>query len=176
MPETAPRTDTTPASGPLGRLLLRGGPFMAFGGSAALLFGAYMFQHVGGLEPCPLCLLQRYPHFAVLGVALAAALVSGWPRTALLACAGLACLVSTGYAVFHVGVEEGWFASACATGVSGASVDDVRASLMAAPTTRCDEIPWSLIGVSMAGWNALISFGLAMVCFLSALAALRSSR
>ena len=138
-------------------------PLLVAAGSAGLLLGAYLSQHVGGLAPCPLCLIQRYPHFAVLGLGLAAAFVGGRGRVALLGLSGLALLVTAGYGVYHVGVEQGWFASACAAPAAGDSLEDIKAQIMAAPLTRCDEVPWSLIGVSLAGWNAIASVLMAAV-------------
>ena len=144
-------------------------PLLVAGASAGLLLGAYLSQHVGGLHPCPLCLIQRYPHFAVFGLGLVAALVAGGRvRIGLLALCGLALLVSAGYGVYHVGVEQGWFASACAAPVSGGTIEEIRAQVMDAPLTRCDEVPWSLIGVSLAGWNAIASVIMAGVATLGA--------
>ena len=132
-------------------------PLAVAAGSAGLLLGAYLSQHVGGLAPCPLCLIQRYPHFAVLGLGLAAVVLGGRARVALLGLCGLALLVTAGYGVYHAGVEQGWFASGCAAPMAGGSIEDIKAQIMAAPLTRCDEVPWSLIGVSLAGWNAIAS-------------------
>ena len=143
-------------------------PLLVAGASAALLLGAYLSQHVGGLAPCPLCLIQRYPHFAVFGLGLVAVLVGGRARVALLALSGVALLVSAGYGVYHAGVEQGWFASSCAAPMTGGSIEDIRAQVMAAPLTRCDEVPWSLIGVSLAGWNAIVSVLMAAVAALGA--------
>ena len=124
---------------------------------------------MGGLAPCPLCLIQRYPHFAVFGLGLAAAVVTGGrARMALLALCGLALLVTAGYGVYHVGVEQGWFVSSCAAPMSGGTIEDIRAQVMAAPLTRCDEVPWSLIGVSLAGWNAIASVAMAALAALGA--------
>ena len=138
-------------------------PLLVAAASAALLLGAYLSQHVGGLAPCPLCLIQRWPHFAVLGLGLAAVLIGGRARVALLSLSGLALLVTAGYGVYHVGVEQGLFASACAAPMAGGTAEDIRAQVMAAPLTRCDEVPWSLIGVSLAGWNAIASVVMAGV-------------
>ena len=132
-------------------------PLLVAAASASLLLGAYLSQHVGGLAPCPLCLIQRWPHFAVVALGLAAALAGGRVRAGLLALCVPALLVSAGYGVYHAGVEQGWFASACAAPMSGGSIEDIRAQIMAAPLTRCDEVPWSLAGLSLAGWNALVS-------------------
>ena len=144
-------------------------PLLVAAASAALLLGAYLSQHVGGLHPCPLCLIQRYPHFAVFGLGLVAALFAGgWVRIGLLALCGLALLVSAGYGVYHAGVEQGWFVSACAAPMSGGTIEDIRAQVMDAPLTRCDEVPWSLIGVSLAGWNAIASVIMAGVASFGA--------
>ena len=132
-------------------------PLLVAAASAGLLLGAYLSQHVGGLAPCPLCLIQRWPHFAVVALGLAAALAGGRARAGLLALCAPALLVSAGYGVYHAGVEQGWFASGCAAPMAGGSIEDIKAQIMAAPLTRCDEVPWSLIGVSLAGWNAIAS-------------------
>ena len=86
----------------------------------------------------------------------------------LLALCGLALLVTCGYGVYHVGVEQGWFASACAAPTTGGSLEDIKAQIMDAPLTRCDEVPWSLIGVSLAGWNAIASAVMAAVAMYGA--------
>ena len=146
----------------------RGAPLLVAAASAGLLLGAYLSQHVGGLAPCPLCLIQRYPHFAVLALGLAGAFAPGRARAGLLVLSGLALLVSAGYGVYHAGVEQGWFVSECAAPMTGGTIEDIRAQVMAAPLTRCDEVPWSLIGVSLAGWNAIASVIVAGVALYGA--------
>ena len=132
-------------------------PLLTLGISATLLLSAYMFQHIGGLAPCELCVYQRYPHYAAMVLALPAVLLRSRLGTLFLAAAGLALLVGLGVAIYHVGVEQGWFQSACATAITGGSIEDLRAQLMEAPLVRCDEVPWSLWGISMAGWNGIVS-------------------
>lgn len=160
------RAGDRPAAGArAGRLLI---PALALV-SGALLLGAYLFQHLGGLAPCPLCLAQRWPHFAVLALCLVALAAPGRARAALVALCGVAFLVTTGYGVYHAGVEQGWFASGCASPLAGADmtdVADIKARLMAAPASRCDEVPFALAGVSLAGWNALVSFAAALASLL----------
>ena len=130
---------------------------LAAAGSAGLLLGAWAFQHLGGLAPCKMCIWQRYPHGAAVGIG-ALALILGAP---VLAWAGaLAAAATAGVGVFHAGVEQGWWQgpSTCSSGpVSGISADDLLNQIMAAPLVRCDEIAWSLMGLSMAGWNAVLS-------------------
>jgi disulfide bond formation protein DsbB len=140
------------------RLILRYAPALFVLVSAALLLTVYLFQHIGGLQPCPLCVAQRYPHFAVLGLGLAALVFSGrvrWLRPALLGAIVIAYLVGAGYAAFHVGVEGGHFQSGCAgAGGAASSIEELRARITEAPLVRCDDVAWTLFGVSMAGWTA----------------------
>ena len=86
----------------------------------------------------------------------------------LLAAAGLAFLVGAGIAGYQVGVELSWFESSCATPITGTTVEKLRASLLAAPVVRCDEVAWSLWGISMAGWNALLSLALGLAALYAA--------
>ena len=132
----------------------------------AMLAGALAFQHLGGLAPCALCIDQRVAWGAAIALAILAVFAEGRSRVAvallLLALAALAALVGAGIAGFHVGVEQDWWAGtpACGGGfenLGAASIDDLRERLLARPVVRCDEVAWSLLGVSMAGWNGLIS-------------------
>ncbi|MGQ5700945.1 disulfide bond formation protein B [Sandaracinobacteroides sp. A072] len=128
-----------------------------FAVSGTLLLGALAFQHIGGLAPCEMCYWQRYGHLGVLVLALSG-MVSGNRILALLAI--LAMLLSAGLGGFHMGVEQGWWPSptGCTANFQpGMSQADMLAGLLETPLVRCDEIPWSLMGLSMAGWNALIS-------------------
>ena len=138
---------------------------------AALLGGALVSQYLFGLPPCEMCWWQRYPHGAALVLALAAfAVRSDW----LVRLAALAILVSGAIGGYHAGVEYGWWdgLTRCATGA--ATTGDPLASIMNAPVIRCDIAPWSLMGISLAGWNFLIS-GAAGISILVLLAR-RSSR
>lgn len=137
---------------------------LAFGLPAGLLGGAYVSQYGFGLYPCEMCWWQRYPHFAALLLA-AIALVKppGRPFAAL---AGLAILISGAIGFFHAGVEYHWWegVTACATtAASGASGLD---AILNAPIVRCDVAPWDLFGVSLAGFNFLISTIGAMAIFV----------
>ncbi|MDJ0978429.1 MAG: disulfide bond formation protein B [Erythrobacter sp.] len=121
--------------------------------SGGLLAGAYVSELVFGLYPCEMCWWQRWPHFAALGLA-ALAFAAPLPRfwTGL---SGLAILVSGLIGGFHAGVEYGWW-----EGITGCAVIDPNANVLdpgAAPLIRCDVAPWSLFGVSLAGFNFLFS-------------------
>ena len=133
----------------------------AAAGSAALLAAALAFQYLGGLAPCPLCIWQRWPHVAavLLGLVLLAA-----PRRGIAALGALAMLAGAGVAAWHAGIERGWWPgpiTCTAPDIGGLTPDELLAQILAAPVVRCDEIAWSLLGVSMAGWNAVACLGLA---------------
>ena len=126
-------------------------------GPTALLAGALGFEYLGGLPPCEMCLWQRWALAAAIGLALLA--WSARHSRVLLALSALAVLADAGIAVFHVGVEQHWWQgiTACAAPMVTGTTADVIGAMMAQPLVRCDAIAWSLFGISMAGWNALIS-------------------
>lgn len=130
---------------------------------AGLLGGAYIAQYGFGLPPCEMCWWQRYPHFAALGVGLMAFFLK--PAQVWTALAGLAIITSGLIGGFHAGVEYGWWEgiTGCSTLASGIDVMDPSA----APLIRCDVAPWTLWGISLAGFNFLISssLGAAIVAF-----------
>lgn len=124
--------------------------------AASPLAVAYAAQYWGGLDPCPLCLYQRYPYFVALALGLVGIVAPRAARLPVLALAGLAFLASGGIAAFHVGVEEGWWqGTAACGGIDAGSAEEFKAQVLAAPLVRCDEVPWSLFGISMAGYNFL---------------------
>jgi disulfide bond formation protein DsbB len=125
--------------------------WLALGVPAALLAGAYISQYGFGLFPCEMCWWQRYPHFAAMGLAGMAFGIQ--PARVWVALAGLAVLTSGLIGGFHAGVEYGWWPgiTACAT---ASAVDVLNPS---APLVRCDQAPWTLFGISLAGFNFLIS-------------------
>ena len=124
----------------------------------------------GGLAPCVLCLYQRIPYAITIALGLAGFAA---PRllVPLMLLAALAFLTGGGIAVFHVGVEEAWWTGteACVgTQDKAASIDELRAQIMATPVVRCNDIQWSLFGISMAGYNVLTSLALAGFALLAA--------
>ena len=139
-------------------------------GSGALLGGAYYFQYVEGLAPCDMCLWQRYPHMVVVAAGLIAVLAYAWPRLAFVftLTAITALFATAGIGVYHFGVEQHlWEGPQTCSGriPAGLSAAELKRYLLSARMVRCDQPAWSLFGVSMAGWNALFSGGLA--AFLS---------
>jgi disulfide bond formation protein DsbB len=128
-------------------------------GSAALLIGAWIFQAFG-YAPCQMCIWQRYPHGAAVGIGALAVLL---PLAILPLFGALAALTTGGIGIFHTGVERGWWdgPSSCSAGdVGSLSTDDLFNQIMAAPLVRCDEVAWEFLTLSMASWNAVISFAL----------------
>ena len=141
-------------------------------GSAALLSGAFAFQYIGGMAPCQLCLWQRWPHAAAILIGLVA-MASGWRGLAWLGM--IALLVTAAIGIFHVGVEQKWWeglASCTAGSIEGISTADLLDPTKdVASVVRCDAIAWQLFGISMAGWNAIVSLVLAGIWFKAARAA-----
>lgn len=138
--------------------------------SSAMLSGALAFQHFDGLAPCVLCVYQRYPHALVIILGLAAMALAGRaPATArwLTALGGLVLLAGAGIAFFHVGVEHLWWEGTreCGSNAMPDNLEALKAQLMNQPIVRCTDIAWQMFGISMAGYNFLLST-LAGIVFL----------
>jgi len=143
-------------------------PLLILLASVVLVGGALLFQYVGGLQPCELCLYQRWPYYAAIVLSLLALLAGRRGITvAVVALCGVLFLADAGLAFYHVGVEQHWFVgpTACTGGVSaGGDLADFKARLMARQPVNCDEPQWSLFGVTLAGWNLLASIALTVFC------------
>ncbi|HKX10442.1 MAG TPA: disulfide bond formation protein B [Stellaceae bacterium] len=128
--------------------------------AAAVIGGALLFQYVGGLEPCELCLAERWPYY---GAIVIAGLALATDQRRALSGIGLLALIflgSAGLAGYHVGVEQHWIEgpTACTGGSSGAkSAEELMKFLQNQQPVRCDEVQWSLLGLSLAGWNVVTS-------------------
>ncbi|EBA05974.1 disulfide bond formation protein B [Sagittula stellata] len=136
-------------------------------GSAALIFGALGFQYIGGLYPCKLCYWQRYGHFAAIVAGVLALFV---PARALLWIGAAGAGSSSVIAIYHTGVERGWWEgpTTCSGGpVGDLSTDELFNQIMNAPVIRCDEIPWEMFGLSMANLNIVASAVVAMLFVLA---------
>ena len=140
-------------------------------GSAVVLGAALLSQYWGGLAPCELCLLQRWPWGVAITVSLVAVLAggrSGLPWVALI----LAIVFATGvvFAFYHVGVEQKWFAgpSTCTSNVNGAmTLEQMKRQILGTAPVMCDRVQWSLLGVSLAGWNLLASLVMTAICLIA---------
>ena len=121
-----------------------------------LLGGALGSQYLGGLHPCEMCYWQRWPHGAAILLAAAAftAPAASSRSRMLTMLAATAIAVSGAIGVYHAGVEAGIFEgfTTCTT-TRGMTLQDI----VNAPLVRCDQVQWSLFGISMAGWNAILS-------------------
>jgi disulfide bond formation protein DsbB len=148
-------------------------PALVAGLSAGALAFALVAQYGFGLAPCVLCLYQRWPFVltVLLGLIGLWLVRRGRSPAPVLLLAGLAFLVNAGIAAFHVGVEQHWWrgTAECTGGFdAAASLEALKAQLLAAPVVRCDEVAWSLFGLSMAGWNVLLSGALAVFSLVMA--------
>jgi disulfide bond formation protein DsbB len=137
---------------------------LAIGVPALLLAGAYIAQYGFALYPGEMCWWQRYPHFAAVALAFLSYLVE--PKRVWIALAALAILVSGAIGAFHAGVEYQWWEglTAC-TNNAGAGGGNPLDAIMNAPLIRCDVPQWTLAGISLAGFNALISIPAALAIF-----------
>ncbi len=134
-------------------------------GSTFALAAAWFFQLVVGLAPCPLCLEQRIAYYVAVPVAiLALVLVSkGHARfgQVLLGLLALALAANAVLAAYHAGVEwHFWPGPVACTGGVPTVTTNILDALGSTRVPRCDEAPWKLFGLSMAGWNVLIAAGL----------------
>lgn len=129
-------------------------------GSALLLAGALAFQYLGGLAPCPMCIWQRWPHAVAIALGV---MIAIWPARAIAALGALVVLVGAGIGVYHAGVEQGWWPGpdTCTAPVPGAMAPgELLDRILETPVVLCDQIAWEWLGISMAGWNAILSLGL----------------
>ena len=133
----------------------------------ALLGGALGSQYLGGLYPCEMCYWQRWPHAFAIAVAALAFLFPADSRNArlLTVLAVVAIAVSGVIGIFHAGVEYKWWEGITTCTTNGAtSLDDI----LSVPLVRCDQVQWSLLGISLAGFNAIFSLGgAALVAWLA---------
>ena len=144
--------------------------------SAATIAGAWAFELIGGLPPCPMCLQQRWAYYLVLPLMAVAGVFAlrqpGSPvLRGLLGLAGLIMLGGAGLAAFHSGVEWGWWQgpTGCSGGVEFGTGSNVLPNFGDAQVIRCDEAAWRMFGLSLAGYNALISVGVAALAIMTAL-------
>ena len=144
-------------------------PFAILAASIGALATAYTAELAIGIEPCILCLYQRIP-YALAGTLALAALLAPGERVKVWAVigAGVAFLAGAEIAFYHVGVEQHWWRSLASCGVAAGdpepeTVEELRRLLtQARPAKACDEIDWTLFGVSMATYNVAASLALAV--------------
>ena len=143
-------------------------------GAAATVGGALVFEHAFGYVPCKLCLIQRNPYYIAIPLGLAAALLPPRYTRAGLWLLTLIFVISAGLGAYHSGVEWGFFAgpSDCGggSGAGAGNVGDFLNQLQSTRVVSCTEAAWRFLGLSLAGWNVLISLA------LSAFAAMAAAR
>ncbi|RIA55984.1 disulfide bond formation protein B [Dichotomicrobium thermohalophilum] len=156
----------------IGRIGMRKAALGVLALAGATILAALAYEHIGGYVPCELCYRQRWAYYIGIPAALVAALfVRSRPALAAgaLAVVGMAFLLNTGLGIHHAGVEWGWWPgpAGCSGGVqvstdTGALIESLRNG----QTVRCDEPAFRFLGLSFAGWNAVISLGLAVLAGL----------
>jgi disulfide bond formation protein DsbB len=153
---------------PVHALQPRAASLLLAAAAVAVLLSALGLQYLGGLPPCHLCILQRYPYAALIVVGI---IGSFWQPRLMLGLAAAVLLASAGLAGYHLGVEQGWWAlpAGCVAGGNAGSVEELRRMLAEAPPT-CDRVSFTFLGLSLAAWNGLISLALAAFAVAFALA------
>lgn len=139
---------------------------MAIVGSTSILAAAFAFQFMG-YSPCKICIWQRWPHALAILIGIVWLIAQD---TRLLILGLLSTLVAVSLAIYHSGIEQKWWLgpqSCTSTGIGDLSTAELFSKIMNAPIVRCDEVVWSFLGFSMANWNALLSFMLALFWFYS---------
>jgi len=157
------------------RIGLREVALGVFAVSGVAILAALGYEHIGGYEPCELCLRQRWAYYLGIPVALLAALLAharpGLSAT-LIGAVGVGFVLNAGLGVHHAGVEWGWWAgpSGCSGGVNVSSdAGALLESLRGAEVVRCDEPAFRFLGLSFAGWNVVTSLAIACLAAFGAL-------
>jgi len=142
----------------------------------AALCGAWYFQYVLKYVPCPLCYQQRIPYYFAIPLGLLLAALAQWGTSRVIVRYGLyllalILLVSAGMGTYHAGVEWGWWQgpTSCAAGApSSAPIGNILESIRNIRAVPCNEAAWRLFGISLAGYNALISAFAALIAIAGA--------
>jgi disulfide bond formation protein DsbB len=155
---------------------------LIFALALATILGALGFEHIGGYLPCHLCLMQRVPYYVgvPVGAATVLAVAIAAPRlliVALFAIFAALMLYGAGLAVFHAGVEWGFWAgpASCAPSVGVASAEDMLSQLENTHAPSCTDAALRILGLSFAGWNALVSALLVVLAIAGARTAWRGA-
>jgi disulfide bond formation protein DsbB len=140
--------------------------------AAATLAGAWFFELVLGYRPCPLCLDQRVPYYIAVpaGLALGFLARTGHARLARygLIALGLVLVYGSSFGVYHSGIEWGWWKGPASCTGTLRPPGDILSSLQNSQFVPCDRAAWTFLGLSLAGYNALIAGALAILAFVGA--------
>ena len=138
---------------------------LAAAGSFGLLAGAFVFQLLG-YAPCKMCIWQRWPHGAAIGIGIV--VMFAGPMLFLGLAGASSALITGGIGVYHTGVERDWWegptdCTGAGDSLAGLSGADLLSTDAVVDIVMCDEVAWAFLGVSMASWNAIVSFALAAI-------------
>ena len=132
-------------------------------GSILILSSAFFFEYVLGYSACKMCIWQRWPH--ALAILIGIIILS--TRLKILSIFGvLSTLTTAGIGFYHAGVEYKWWSgpSSCTSKINTEiSASDLLNQILSAPIVRCDDVVWDLFGISMAGWNGILSLALSCI-------------
>jgi disulfide bond formation protein DsbB len=151
---------------------------------AATILGALVFQYGVGLQPCPLCLEQRWPYYLTIPLAVTVALAARRhaPRRVLvggLLVIALLLLWGVYLGIYHAGVEWHWWAGpqdCSGAGFNAGGGGGLLRQMQTTRVVRCDEAAWRFLGLSLAGWNVVIALTLATIAVAGILAKSYSDR
>ena len=151
---------------------------------ALTICGFFFFQYIMHLPPCPLCLEQRQPYYFCVPLAVLLIIGISHGASSKVIIAGFAVITAfmlwdCGLAVYHAGVEWKWWQGPidCSGPIDKfGAAHDIFKHLNSFSLVRCDEVSWRFLGLSLAGWNALVSLGLAVVAAWGALASLAKQK
>lgn len=147
--------------------------FLILGGiSVTALTAAFISQYVFGMYPCYLCLWQRIPYAVVILLSIMGAIATkqmGAKYGAFnIALCGVAFIINSVIAFFHVGVEQAWWSSGCSVpDLANLSPEEMMAAIQSAPAVSCADIPFELFGISMAGYNVILCGILGIYCLIA---------
>ena len=138
--------------------------------SCLVLATAYAFEYLANLQPCVLCIYQRIPYAVAIGLMLVAAILrkNSQFNLFLFIATSVVFAIGSAIAIFHIGIEQHLWQGTpeCGNFMETDSVEALRKQLLAQPIVRCDEVAWSLFGISMTGYNFLISTSLLLYSLL----------
>lgn len=152
--------------------------------SATALGMALVSQYVFGLDPCILCIYQRWPYGIIIALGIVGFITAFKCKKGtaiIMGLIGLTFLANSIIAFYHTGVEQHWwksFLEGCAVPNLGSNPDDIIAIIEASEAARCDEIPWAdpILNLSMANYNVIFCLGLGLIAFYSASLILKKDR
>jgi len=136
-------------------------PLLLLLATGSAIVGALLSQYVWGFNPCNLCIFQRIPYYIIIALSILAIFLRKKPTSVII----LICfciigfLAEIGIAGFHVGVEQKWWpgTESCGGGDVASSIEALRAQIMGAPISRCDDPSFYFLGITMAAWNLIYS-------------------